>query len=447
MSLLECVLQDQKTYFSSDGTIFECVYFPNFVVVGEDFISSGELVVQSVRYHFDNISKLVVGRKTFQLLNLGKDEAYWVLEKDHKRSEQISEDHGWPKSSFDPEITNHPHILYYSGQLEIISLQSKLGKVSLSNRPTINTGSSTGIGISNEVIAKIEFGNPKALNEVRCALQNLHGLFELSLGYRQSYHWIELQLVHDSNIAEQDVHKVARLYWSLCNERVRRDSKVALYDSLLSPDRRPEEFIKVTGSWLDSTDDMLDPRERFATSFFDIYSINRIVGAANMFDLLPTSYLPDTKMIDDSVSVSVQECKEILQKLPRDFARDSILSALGRVGKATLRDKIYHRADKINSITGDKFPNLHLPCDQAVKCRNHYVHGSKRGFNYQENFTEFAFITDTLEFVFAISDLIELGWDLNAWLNHSGFSSHALGIYVANYKENLTRLEELVSRE
>lgn len=40
---------------------------------------------------------------------------------------------------------------------------------------------------------------------------------------------------------------------------------------------------------MDSAAIMSDPRERFAAAFFGRYGINRIVGAANMFDLLPES--------------------------------------------------------------------------------------------------------------------------------------------------------------
>src|SRR5690606_40268316 len=52
------------------------------------------------------------------------------------------------------------------------------------------------------------------------------------------------------------------------------------------------------------------------------------------------------------------------------------------------------------------FPELDLVVDQAVNCRNFYVHGSASAIDYSTNFDQVQFFTDTLEFVFGISDLL-----------------------------------------
>ncbi len=36
---------------------------------------------------------------------------------------------------------------------------------------------------------------------------------------------------------------------------------------------------------------------------------------------------------------------------------------------------------------------------EAVNCRNYYVHGSERRFDYDGNFGAIVFFTDTLEFI------------------------------------------------
>ncbi len=71
---------------------------------------------------------------------------------------------------------------------------------------------------------------------------------------------------------------------------------------------------------------------------------------------------------------------------------------------------------------------------------------SEAAFDYRENFNEFAFLVDTLEFVFAISDLIELGWDFAHWRTKGTSHSHACGSYGFNYVENLRRLKTLLYR-
>ena len=74
------------------------------------------------------------------------------------------------------------------------------------------------------------------------------------------------------------------------------------------------------------------------------------------------------------------------------------------------------------------------------------MHGSPALFDYQENITELAFITDTLEFVFAASDLLDLGWNLEGWMSEGQSMSHPFSAYIINYAENMRRLKALVSK-
>ena len=81
--------------------------------------------------------------------------------------------------------------------------------------------------------------------------------------------------------------------------------------------------------------------------------------------------------------------------------------------------------------------------DEAVNCRNYYVHGSEPSFNYAEIFRVVIFLTQTLEFVFAVSDLIEAGWDAKAWAEAPTSMSHPFGEYRVNYREKLHDLKVL----
>lgn len=445
-SLLNCVLHGQTQHRLDDNAQFESAFFPNYVVVGDEFIHSDEPVIRAVRYHFENVSSLLSGHKAFRSITPDPNDMRRLLEEDHKRSEKIAEKYGWPKHAFEPEIGEHPSLLYFSGRQEIIAFDTRVGRISLTNRVSRGLGTADGIGFDNEVTANIEFSEPKTLSAAIQALYTLHGLFELSLGYRQRYRWIELELTHCKKHDEYDLHQTCRLYWSLCNKRVEGDAKTSLSDILLAPNRRPEEFARVTAGWMDSAAIMGDPRERFATAFFGRYGINRIVGAANMFDLLPESRAPKKKEPDASLKAAAEECRKIFAILPDSFAKQSVLSTLGRIGTASLRDKVHHRAEKILAVVGDEFPDLYMPCDHAVLARNHYVHGSQASFDYHKNFTEFAFITDTLEFVFSASDLLDLGWDLKNWMSEASSMTHAFGIYAVSYSDNMSRLKALIGK-
>jgi hypothetical protein len=106
----------------------------------------------------------------------------------------------------------------------------------------------------------------------------------------------------------------------------------------------------------------------------------------------------------------------IFRALDNSPERDSVLNALGRVGEPVLKHKIRHRSKGILAKVGDHLPDLQFVTDHAVECRNHYAHGSPRLDYYYNNFFDVVtFFTNSLEFVFAASDLIDAGWDIVAW--------------------------------
>ena len=106
-----------------------------------------------------------------------------------------------------------------------------------------------------------------------------------------------------------------------------------------------------------------------------------------------------------------------------------------------LRGSLRHRAEPLMEAVGKWFPELDVVTDKAVDRRNYYVHGSsskRPRFNYSDNLD--TFFTDTLEFVFAASDLIEAGWDVKAWSELSTTMSHPFAQYRINYHLHLNEL-------
>jgi hypothetical protein len=112
-----------------------------------------------------------------------------------------------------------------------------------------------------------------------------------------------------------------------------------------------------------------------------------------------------------------------------------------------LKHKIRHRARITLEPCGDRFPELLLVTDEAVNCRNYYVHGSSQAFDYDRNFDAVVFFTDTLEFVFATSELIEAGWDMKAWIAHGTSMTHPFGRYWGTYRDRLRALKAVMPVE
>ena len=108
---------------------------------------------------------------------------------------------------------------------------------------------------------------------------------------------------------------------------------------------------------------------------------------------------------------------------------------------------IRYRAQPLIDVIGDRFQELVMVIDEAVNCRNHYVHGTAPPrLDYNNNFDGVIFFTDTLEFVFATSELIEAGWDIKTWIDAPHVMSHPFSSYCKNYAENLLRLKSLLEK-
>ncbi len=445
-SLIQCICTGSTRFRADLDTRYEDRFFPHYIVIGETFVSSTEPAVRAVHYHFENAHCLIGGR-AFDSIRIHPDELRKILDADHLRGEEIARKHGFEQQFFQTHIGEHPELLYFNGVWEIAKCKTDIGTVSLVNRTLHNSGSAKSIGIENEVTAILEFSTLSTIPDTVFALRALHSLLELILGRRQRYLWIELELndLMTGIDSDLEIYQRANFYWSYCNDQLQGQTKETHYgDILIDAERRPEEFGQVTSKWLNSSDDMGRSRERFATAFYSPYSVNRLVGAANMFDLLPERYVPLKRDIDIATKDAVQKCRNILITLPKSSTKDVLLTALGKIGTASLSEKVLNRAGVIIASSGSRFPELQLPCRQAVACRNYYVHGREAAFDYDRNFNEFAFLTDTLEFVFAVSDLIELGWDFENSCKKKPLFSHPFGFYVISYSENLQRLKSVL---
>lgn len=113
--------------------------------------------------------------------------------------------------------------------------------------------------------------------------------------------------------------------------------------------------------------------------------------------------------------------------------------------KPSLKRKVRSRVKLITDAVGTKLPNLDLVTDQAVDCRNYYVHGTLGKFSYEVNSDQPIFFTDTLEFVFAASDLIDAGWGIAEWIKQGTTMSHPFVRYCVDYAARLSELEKILT--
>src|SRR6266566_1484123 len=84
-------------------------------------------------------------------------------------------------------------------------------------------------------------------------------------------------------------------------------------------------------------------------------------------------------------------------------------------------------------------PNMEQLIGHCVRVRNYFVHGPSPGLSPETIYDRAPFLTDTLEFIFAVSDLHSCGWNVDRWAAES-FGRSRLKSYLYSYRENYTRL-------
>ncbi|MFZ0660092.1 MAG: HEPN domain-containing protein [Candidatus Binataceae bacterium] len=434
VSLIRCVTppvpgsgwRGKESYYFAD-------IFPHYVIYGDHHVRSADKAVAEIQFVVDDASTLFYDFDAFS-----------SVIKPLPFIEQISHANGLNR-----EILTGPYpaILYFTGKTEIFAVDTLFGGLSAYHNPRQSFGGPDGVYLKNNIYVKLAFKEPWAFEDAVDQILVVLRYLEMLVGRPQNL--LELRLRIES---DEETPVMLEVYWSTPPKRdqVHEERKPHPADVLLNGGMQPELFSRVTRSWLDRQQTWQDARLRFSNSFAkqNFYDIDRLVGSANMFDILPQSAVPAMAQLSKEIEDAKETCQKIFGQLPSSTERDSVLSSLGRVGKSNLKQKIRHRAQIITDLVGDRpwFPELTFVTDEAVNCRNHYVHGSEPRFNYSENFEAVVFFTNTLEFVFAASDLIEAGWDMIAWRGNGTTMAHPFGAYYADYDLCLQNLKPLLPR-
>ena len=433
VSLLDCFTSSSTRHgdASGEGVTHSASVFPHLVLFGDEHIGSDDKKVLGIHFVVDDATTLFYDLEAFSSV---------IDARPHIEQTIAIND---PNASV--ETGRYPEIFYYMGKQDIFSVVTTLGKVSASHSPTIRLPGPSGFRLDNAIRLNIEFSEALSVSEATTRLVTVLRFMEIVVGRPQNLKEVLLRV--DS---EAEYPVFLDVYWSMPPGRdvSGREREPHPSSNLIDAVRSTDTFCKILQAWLTRQDDWRDARARFATSFGkqNYYDIDRLVGAANMFDILPDSAVPRVCPLDPSIERARDYCHEIFSKLPQTGERDSMLNAFGRLGKSSLKQKIRHRAKPIVSEASEAFPELDLVVNQAVDCRHYFVHGTKTRISYDDEFSSMGFFVDTLEFVFATSDLIEAGWDISSWVQCGSTLSHPFAQYRADYRENLRALKARLPR-
>ena len=431
VSLLQCVAPPIPGSWSSyEGERYEFAeIFPNYILHGDGHLGPHEQKINEVHFVIDDANTLFYDFDAFGSLI---DASPFI--------EQIANANALGRKI---KTGPRPEILYFTGKSEILSAQTSLGRVTVRHSPRRTSGGPNGVGLENQIVVTLFFDLPVDFLACIQRVRTLMEYFQLLVGRPQNL------LKLDVLTGTKDEPIWLGVYCSVAP--VRDESKARARgphptDVLVNGVLDEALFPSVLCNWVNREELWRDARERFFNSFGEqnYYDVDRLICAANMFDILPSSAVPEDVPLSDQLQAAKETSRKLFIELPASPERDSVLNALGRVGKSALKQRIRHRAAVISRVLDNRFPELWRVTDEAVNCRNHYIHGTEPRFDYNANTNTVVFFIRTLEFVFAASDLIEAGWDIKAWLARGTTMSHPFGEYRVSYGPDLEELKRLL---
>lgn len=435
VSLLYCTATGFGVHLVGKKSTYNDRFFPHFAVFGDQHVSPDEKKITGVSFTVDDADILFYDPGLFG--------AVTEIDKETELRRFVEQVAQYNDYGPEIEIAEHPQVFYCSGKTEIFKAETRLGTVSASRDIKGTFGNSKGFKVENAVSVNLEFTEAFNVSDAVEKTFKVLRFLELLAGRPQN---LLKFLVHKET--GQTKPEELEVYGSSFPRYDRPENKQVSH-KLVNPARNPEEFSRVLTNWLERHDSRLYARSKFFYSFGKrVYDADRLVSAAGMFDVLPKKDFPRKPELDQKIRTAVEESKGIWKDTLKHTEGNnesekqckSILDTLSRLEKSvTLREKICHRAQNVIEKIGDELPELDWVIGKAVICRNHYTHRDEleaiRNCDKVKNF-----LTDTLEFVFAVSELIEAGWDIENW-NYNR-STHPFGHYLGNYKSYLENYRE-----
>lgn len=401
---------------SSDGSSYSTWdVFPHQVLAGRSYFDPDKNHIKKVRFSTGDICRIFHDRDSFGVVRNPSESLHSVI----------------PEKIGDREVPTgpNPQFVYFAGRDIPLSVSLSFGALEVQHWPFARSNAQ-GAGISTRMMIQLEFGPVLTLQECLRTVLRVGQFLDLVAGRSQGIESVEVEL-EGADSGELPLS----LYWSLGPQQTggQKLDEPSWIDMPLDGIRRAEEFGNVIAEWFESdAHSLARARLHSCRKNGNTFDVNRLVAAANMFDL--TSAMSPVEIPKDLADVR-EECLIALKALPRSDERDSAIMALSRIGTPTLMKKVQSRVAVLRPHFVLK--DLEKVLRQAIKCRNYFVHGpGDKSFNVSVAANHKAFLTETLEFVFAAAELIDCGWAAGAWRLRPHTGHHWFSRYLSEYEES-----------
>ena len=428
VSLIGCTVRTEGHVGKGAKTRHKYHVSPQCVLLGSRHISDNKAIVREISFVLEHAVAL-----------FHDPDAYGTIFDNAAATAMVAKINN-PKSSF--EVRDSNWISYYTGKESVFTTDTVIGRVSANHTPVFTIGNDHDHGLEKGTELSIKFDEPLSVTESLHRIGRLLQFFDLVLGFTQNVSSINVHTGFDDPSHSFELYAIGYAGRQSTSEESESGSSLRS-TVLIHPVDDSIEFGNVLRAWLDRDDEWRTARIRLSHDWGkQFYPYNRIIAAANVFDLLPNSVYGDKPSLTSELSAAVDDARKIFRSLPQSQERDDILGYLGRVGGWRLKQKITSRANTICDSIGKLLPEFGTVIDEAVNLRNHYVHGTPSHLRSDQRLKSLLFLTNSLEFTFFASDFIDAGWDIADWCSRGRPIGHPFHNFLVHYKEDLKVLKD-----
>ena len=432
LTLIECYSPGTgHTGFKDKPTRYHAEVFPHYVAIGRCHLKPGEPCVKAIHFTTTDLTTLFYDFDAFSLLIDARPIIDVVLQERRKLRPV--------------EAGERPLVSYFTGKDCIAEVPTAIGKVSVHHRPSFGLGGPSGVSMKNRIVVSIEPDQPVTLRDAVQRMYDIACFLSMAGGRAQGIDHIHVTTTEIIDNVPESLTIYPSYRWKVSDKS--KQHKPHPGDVPLDPIHYRAEFDAVLADWIGRHSGWRVARGRYLECLrkANKYGPERLVAAANMFDILPKAAVPLAVELPDDLAITRDACAEMFRKHPPGIDRNSALSALNRLGAPSLPKKVAHRASIVESKLRERFPDLQFVASIAVKCRNFFVHGSSSDIDFPRVEPFVPFLTNALEFIFAASDFIDAGWDAERWISGGYGWGHSFTRFRSEYDLALAELRRVTT--
>ncbi len=428
VSLIGCNVRSEGDVVKGAQLRHNYLVSPQCVLFGSRHILGNESVVHEISFALEHAVELFHDPAAYGTI-FNNSEATAMVAKFHNLDTAI-------------DIGDRNWISYYTGKISVFTSDTVIGRVSANHTPVFTIGNDHDHGLKKGTELSIKFEEPMPVIESLHRMGRVLQFFDLVVGHAQNVSSIEVHTGNDGPSQSFKLYAIGYAGWRSIGEKP-ESGNILRTTVLIHPVDDSAQFSNVLKSWLDRDVGWRTARIRLAHDWGKrFYHYNRIIAAANVFELLPDEVYGNKPSLASDLSGALDASKQIFRGLSPSDERTDILLYLKQFSGWTLKQRIAFRAKNICDSIDQLLPEFETVMYEAVNLRNHYVHGGRSRIRSDQRLLLLQFLTKTLEFIFFASDFIDAGWNIADWSSKGRPIGHPFHNYLVHYKEDLKVLKE-----